>query len=206
MLRFLPCQNNTIRGRRVFIPDCALTGVPELSSLATVEFCSNSANVVFTGAAFMDNSRITTESSGWQQCSQVSKSVPDILSDVHLVDDGEGLARAIAEKKCRMVCDGSYHPEYKIATMAVIIESSEGIPLGRGYCRVPGPASAQNSYRAELFGIYVTLCTVEATVTKYHINDGHIQLHCDNLWSINKSIFAKSRVEGINTHHYDLLT
>ena len=89
--------------------------------------------------------------------------------------------------------------------MAVIIESLEGIPLGRGYCRVPGPASAQNSYRAELFGIYVTLCTVEATVTKYHITEGHIQLHCDNLWSINKSIFAKSRVEGINTHHYDIL-
>ena len=204
-IRFLPCVNNVTRDQRIFVEDSPMRRLPENSSHATIDYFPQSNRIRFTGSAFRSNNEDHDNTDEWQQFGKIHKEVPEILNDIFLVDNGTALANAIEQKRCRIVCDGSYHPDFETATMAVIIEDFAGIPLGRGYCRVPGPKSAQNSYRAELFGIYVALTTVEAVIKKNTVLSGQLEIHCDNLWAVNKAAFSQSKLCGINTHHYDIL-
>ena len=60
-----------------------------------------------------------------------------------------------------IVSDGSYNPNYKKGTAAVIIESQSDIQLMKSYVLTPGLPDDINAYRSELIGIYVGCLLLE---------------------------------------------
>ena len=73
--------------------------------------------------------------------------------------DALPLAEAIMDDKAAIVSDGYYLPKSDIATAAWIFRDVRTRTLGRGYCRLPGRKAANDSTRAEIFGLFLCLIT-----------------------------------------------
>jgi hypothetical protein len=111
------------------------------------------------------------------------------------------LPHAIQSGECIAVSDGSFKDG--ISTASIIIEGSEHRSGRiRLRCRIPGQHALQDSYRAELGGLYSGCQVIAHAAAYFNIDRGNITYGCDGLGV--KSCFGWRR-QSANFPSHDLV-
>lgn len=107
--------------------------------------------------------------------------------------------------KAAIVSDGYYLPKSDIATAAWIFRDVHTRTLGRGYCRLPGRNAANDSTRAEIFGLFLCLITIDCICSLHQISEGSITVACDNGTALYYGLQSE-RFPKATSSHFDLLS
>ena len=124
-------------------------------------------------------------------------------------DSGPMLAAAASKGTLIGVSDGSKGDLGAAAAWTVTETDDDGnIPPSAGKVtgvhRTPGCASDQDSYRAELSGLFAQVAFIEALCTFYHINTGSATVALDGLSALNEGTWTSCRKDTIR-QHFDLV-
>jgi hypothetical protein len=117
------------------------------------------------------------------------------VESIDFWDEGIEIAKAIVDRNCTGISDGSLAPEIKVGTAAYSLVNEEcvvnreytrlsGNPI-TGKCIVPGSAEAQSSYRSEAAGLYCIAIVVKALCEAFHITQGSVAIGCDGITALN---------------------
>ena len=114
----------------------------------------------------------------------------------------EDLGQIITNGTAYSVVDGSYDPRKLLGTACwVLTEDSHRI---KGAAQAPGSLEEMYPYMAELFGIYCLLLFIKLYREFYEINSGKVELACDCLSAVTKSLM-NDRLSKVSAKHHDLL-
>ena len=106
----------------------------------------------------------------------------NIDRDVNL---NASLALAIANNQVQVVSNGSYYRESAAGGAGWYIESLDRELTTSSNSMSPGAPTAQSSSWSELHGILCSIMHVNYICNRFDIQQGHVQLYCDNEGAIN---------------------
>ena len=121
-----------------------------------------------------------------------------VVPDIELLKEFSRLSDII------IMSDGSFHPTFKVATAAFKIENSLGLTLAYGYCRTPGHTSILDAYRAEAWGILLSLTFLQYIQNALKIENKSVTLWCDCIGALRSS-FENDLPASVQMQHYDIL-
>ena len=121
-----------------------------------------------------------------------------------VVPDNMLLKQSFIRADIVIVSDGSFHPTLKVATAAFKIENSMGTTLAYGYCRTPGHRSILDAYRAEAWGILLSLTFLKYVQDTLNVTNGVVTLWCDCISALRSS-FENDLPASVQMQHYDIL-
>ena len=112
----------------------------------------------------------------------------------------ERLKESIQEKTAHAVVDGSFDPVKQLGTAYWIITDGEEYK-NSGSAQATGSIDEMKAYQAELFGIYTLLLYVMLYCEYFEVSEGRIEIACDCLSAIEKSLWNKDRPKVSEKHH-----
>ena len=153
----------------------------------------------------VETPRIHFDHNWWiSQDSKQHNDLSHLLKYTKIIVTKSELIRILEHDKLIIASDGSYHPTFKVGTAAVIIETSNGVSVGRGYCRTHGEDQDGNAYRSELMGILLGMtCLSEFISTTAH-QPKAIDYGCGNETSIEKCLLSK-KFHQAKLQHVDII-
>lgn len=120
-------------------------------------------------------------------------------------DDGTGVqaAQTIRTGEAIFVADGSFLSSSGAATAARVFGTPSFTLLGRGHSRVPGDTVDNDSTRAEIFGLILSVFMLQALCDLHDITDEQVHLACDNdvviYFGIINTVYPRATMK-----HFDL--
>ena len=127
-----------------------------------------------------------------------------LLQYATILDDGKCLIDAIAKPRIISVTDASVSVLNNTSAVSWTINKNVETPLAYGLASCPDYITTQDSYGAEMFGIFNILVVMQM-VTKYHnINHGELIIACDNDASLLVGTDGLTKVK-IDQKYFDLI-
>ena len=201
--RVFPKIQTVGRRRQLFRSSPSLVAVPPVGRRAVVQEVAG-GRIRLLGSAAFESPQPTTTSSFLEQCREGSCHRRWATETVESDDEGRTVARAIQEGSAIAVSDGS--TKDNISSAGFVIEGPVySVNRICGDCMVPGLAVDQNSYRAELAGLYAIVCVLEILCRTYGIKKGSIKIGCDGLSAIRKALDEESSF-SCQSAQFDLLS
>ena len=127
------------------------------------------------------------------------------------VEHGATLAKALQEGRLIGVSDGSHVDRVATAAWTLLATTHDGIPMDSGHdakitgvFQIPGAGSDQDSFRAELGGIYGQVSFILALCKFFHIDSGSATIGLDGLSALREATFISARKDSIR-QHFDLV-
>lgn len=144
--------------RRFSLPEH--TGEPPKDSVPCICIARDGDMLCTGGAEALTKVGPAPDESFPQSCITGNPSHDWATAEITSSDDARSVAQAIREGMAIAVSDGSF--KSGLATAACCLEGPEhGGHRVKATCRTPGHEEDQDTYRAELSGIYMIVCTVK---------------------------------------------
>ena len=127
-----------------------------------------------------------------------------LLQYATILYDGKCLIDAIEKRRIISVTDASVSVLNNTSAVSWTINKNVETPLAYGLASCPDYITTQDSYGAEMFGIFNILVVMQM-VTKYHnINHGELIIACDNDASLLVGTDGLTKVK-IDQKYFDLI-
>jgi hypothetical protein len=123
------------------------------------------------------------------------------LDEIHGHPDSKRLIRAIKSNRLRIVSDGSYKKGFSTAA-CVLTDTARSFSLEIRSV-IPGDPTIQDSYRAELGGLYSAIIMVRLLQLIHNLTPATIEIACDGLQAIINAF--DTRPLDPSQSQYDLL-
>ena len=147
-----------------------------------------------------------TNNSHWifSTAKQLSHETYGLIKNTYFFATEDVIKEFFKQGQWAIVSDGSYNPNYRKGTAAVIIESTTGVQLIKSYVLTPGVDSDINAYRSELIGIMVGCLILKMYSDRYEIVDKKVQFGCDNEKAVQLGLCSKI-FSPVMTKHVDII-
>ena len=101
------------------------------------------------------------------------------LKNTVITDSKQYLAHQLHSNSLLAVCDGSYIKNDAVGAAVWIIETGNRSASIDGSLVVSKNGATQNAYRSKLFGILGTLITIQKICSKFNLESGMLNIHCN---------------------------
>ena len=118
----------------------------------------------------------------------------DIKKLIHAIEEGTAIA----------VTDASVSPYTGVGASSFVITTPDLQTSSSGSHGVPKGSAPMDSYRAELYGIFSIMMTLQHLVTTHDIQKGSVLVACDNKAALNNA-FAYNDRASLNQGSFDIL-
>ena len=135
---------------------------------------------------------------------QHSQATYELVKNTFFYSNDQHILHLLQSGEWTIVTDGSYSPNKKKGTAAIIIESASGTPLIKSYVLTPGVADDVNAYRSELIGIYVGCLILKLFREKCETGGQKVIFGCDNEKAVYLGLQSR-QFSPVMTKHVDIL-